>query len=454
MFEALFVLGTLTIGANARLFGFGLGLSDVLYAMALVTLVVTGIAKNKPVREWLPGHLFWITAILVLTGGLLATFASNAQAVSLVATLKTFYLFSFWMAMGIVMTAERKREKWVLLAFIAAALFTALVAIWDKLTGSLWGPAIGSALGNVLPGIGYSALALVYGRYTGIMGHPNIQSEFLLVVTPIVMNFAWYDWKTTRRLYALAWVVVLLVLVYAIYLTGSVTGLLCVAGAFGVFALAASYRIIVRWFIPMFLVSAALVVCGLGLILVNDADYLAPVLARLSTDPNFNRAITDTSQGRIELALETGELILENPIVGYGLDLTELDKSLVATAANGGVHNALLRSWFTGGILVFAGILYAYWRALRLTWYAVKRQLAGFRDEYIFGLGVSILVWSLNDMFQPSFSQRFTWLTAALLYGIVLRQARAKFSAPREQITRGASRSVEQIQPAADGFAE
>lgn len=451
MFEALFLLGTLSLGFNARFLG--LGLSDFFYFGALFALIVTGILKKKSLDAWLPGHHFWVSAVLVLAGGLLAAVISRDPTNGLVVTFKTFYLFSFWMTMGIIM-ALRKKEQWVLWALIAAALFTASIATWDRLTGSLWGPTIGEAIGVVFPGIGYQVLAQYYGRYTGVMGHPNVQSEFLLVVTPIVMNFIWDAWRRKSLLQAIMWVGILGILISGIYLTGSVAGLVGLAVAFGIFAFAALYATIPRSLVRLLVITSILGLSAVLLLQVLGMEIFQPLAARLSANTNLNRAFSDSGPGRIELIAETGKLILDNPLVGYGMDLTLPDQANIFRAETGGVHNAILRSWIAGGLLAFLGILYAYWRALRLAWDAVARQFAGYQDRYIFGLGVSILVWFLIDLVQPSFSQRFTWLIAALLYGIFLRLARAEsFVRHGERVNAPAVHS-EPLRPVSDGLAD
>jgi hypothetical protein len=86
--------------------------------------------------------------------------------------------------------------------------------------------------------------------------------------------------------------------------------------------------------------------------------------------------------------------------------------------SSGGVHNAILRSWVAGGIFVFLGVAYAYFWCLRLALRTIRRYLRGYRVYYTLGLAASIIVWTINDMAQPSYYQRFTWLTFIILYGI------------------------------------
>jgi len=88
-----------------------------------------------------------------------------------------------------------------------------------------------------------------------------------------------------------------------------------------------------------------------------------------------------------------------------------------------GVHNALIRGWLAGGIATFIGLLIIYLLA-------IKKSLISLRDfinkdsvSYLqVGLSISVLSWILIDMAQPSFYQRFTWITVCVLYGLTFNK--------------------------------
>jgi hypothetical protein len=423
MFTACFLLGTVTLVFNSiRPFGPSIGISDLLYFVALAALVIESLLKRKPLQKWMPWHPLWVSATLILLGGLLSSTQSDNLAGSIVATLKSTFVFSIWLSMGFVMVYQRRQASKVIGALIVGALISSMIAIYDKLAGADLGPAVFGLTNVTLPGVNLEVMADVYGRYGGSLGHPNVQSEFTLVVIPIVLDMSLSAWQTSKRFKSLALLITLALLVWANLLTGSFSGLI---GVLLAFVLVLGLRLLnqlSRLFVPscLFAASASTILLIYILLIVNStADPFQRLVDRLVMNENVNRALITTGPERLELVGETLKLIAQNPITGLGMNLLEGGpQNTSSVASSGDVHNAILRSWVVGGIFVFLGVAYAYFWCLRLVIRTIRKYLRGNRVHFIIGLAASIIVWTINDLVQPSFQQRFTWLTFIILYGI------------------------------------
>jgi hypothetical protein len=120
MFEACFLLGTVTLILNSvRPFGLNIGVSDLFYFAALAALVIDGRSKRRPIQHWMPWHPLWLSAVLILLGGGLSSIQSANPSGSLVATLKSSFVFSVWLSMGYVMVYQRRQADKVIGALIA-----------------------------------------------------------------------------------------------------------------------------------------------------------------------------------------------------------------------------------------------------------------------------------------------------------------------------------------------
>lgn len=426
MFEAFYLLGTVTLVLNGiRPFGLNIALSDLLYFAALVSLIMDGLSKRQPVQKWMPWHPFLFSSGLILIGGLLATTQSQNPVVSIASTLKSWFLFSVWISMGIIMVYQRRRAGRVIGALLVGVMISSVAAIIDSQTGTNLGPRVFELSGTQIYGIDLATLANVYGRYGGTLGHPNIQGEFTLVAIPIVLDLSLSALGAAKRQKSIGLLVLLTVLVWANLLTGSVSAML---GMLLSFTLVIGLRLIrkLAWRVVPF----SLIATGIGLIIVlavssSELDPLQTLVRGGSENKNVYRALNDTGPQRIALIGDTLSLIFENPVVGYGMDLLTADNPSETGAAAGAIHNALLRSWLVGGLFVFMGVAYAYFRSLHLAVQTIVRYGQGHDVKYMFGLAVSIIVWIATDMVQPSFYQRFTWLTVGLLYGLSANHLRS-----------------------------
>lgn len=417
--EFFYILGTLTlplmgIRPITNLFS----LSDLFYFAALFCLIVYGISHKEMVSHWMPLRPFWLPAILILAGGILASiYSAVSLTASLLATVKTWFLYSLWMSMGIVLARDGGARK-ILTAFLVGAVFAAAVAILDSRTGLNIGPAIFKLTGN-WSGVDPVLYNLI-GRYPGPTSHPNALAQFTVVAMPIALLWWLKIIKDREWLWSIVLGISLVLLGWGITLTGSVAGLIS-----GLFSLGVVFIVLLLRTFPserplfysiVFLFMAILFfsIALFGTSLLRFTDHM------IASNDNIYRALTITGPGRINLNLEGLSLILQSPWLGYGMDQGTaggVTGSQLVTSE--GVHNTLLRMWLAGGLLSFLGLLIIYIISVNLAFRTLVNFIKKTQTSYIAaGLSISILGWVLADMAQPSFFLRFTWLTVGILYGM------------------------------------
>ena len=426
MFETLFLLGTATLALNGvRPITSSFALSDLFYFAALIALVHDGLFHQKPVEEWLPLHPFWIPTLLILAGGFISSIGAVQPGESMSATIKTFFLFSFWFSMGIVMV-RRKRVQSVVVCLVLGIGASAGIAVWDRMTGMALGPSLWRLHAGVALEVDPFSYVLASNRYSGTLGHPNQLGQFTALAIPLAFGLARSALGDHVRLPALMYAASAILLLYATSLSGSAAGL--IGALLGVvlilvFELQRSKHLFRTMLVPLLLVMI-----GVGLFsILSDGELVTTWRNRLAVDARFERALNITGPGRVDSDGEAFSLIAEQPWVGYGMDQgSSADQSGLVTSA--GIHNTLIRAWLGGGILVFLGLLWVYWKALSMSISGIRAFIQGHAPPYVVGLAVSVIVSVVIDMVQPSFYQRFAWLPTIMLYAILVTGAQQAFS--------------------------
>jgi len=292
MSKGLFLLGTATLILNTvRPFGVNLSIPDALYLFALYVLILEGLGARQRVDDWMPFHPLWVPSLLVLVGGVLSSVAAVQPGVSVVITVKQWFVFSIWTSMGIVM-ARRGQVGNVVTALTTGALFTSSIAIWDFVFGARVGPAISGEP------------FLRWGRYSGTMGHPNELGYITAVVAPLILDRILgraTAGEGTPVASSVLWGA-FGVLVLANILAGSVTGYLGLVSSFMV--------VIVGHIARAYLVSdlrPLVKVIGLsliGLVLVSLAVVRAGIPEILTVRNALDRMMYITGPHRLSLAQE------------------------------------------------------------------------------------------------------------------------------------------------------
>ncbi|MEA4907697.1 MAG: O-antigen ligase family protein [Chloroflexi bacterium] len=429
----IYFLGTFSLVLNlVRPFNLGISIPDFLFLAALCAFVIEGLAKKKPLVEWMPVHALWIPAFLILIGGLVASVGAVSTRASFSVALKEWYVFSIWASMGVIMAM--RGESWnVITALILGALFTSAIAVVDFI--------FGTNLGAMFVQTGTGEPTIFYYRVTGTLGHPNELGMFLAVVAPLVLDRIILLAHKSHPVYGriLFYIFALGCMFVALVFTGSVTGY--VGFGFSVVLVLAFHVIIAgrnaSWQPWLRLAMLGVLVATFFVVLLLSISDHYQIENRLEARNTMNRIVEITGPSRFVYLKEGIDYIASNPFWGAGMDqggTSGLDASYFVTSYY--IHNTLLESWLAGGLLVFLGTLWLYWitgiTALRSVW----RQLKNRSATMALGLSCSVFGWMLMDMAQPNIYQRYKWLVIALLIGLawVRQKGRLKERVPSPRL--------------------
>ncbi len=431
----LFLLGTATIPLYLLYFpGTSQTIPNLLFLLAGAAAIVDWwIVRGKFVKLKLPYHPFWIPSLLILFGGLSATFFNSVNArESLMEVLKQWFVFSIWMGVA-VDAALRGYSRVAINLLIIGALLTSAVALLDFTIGINLGPHFISSnhpVANV-PGYGSSG----NGRFAGTFGHSNAQALFLTLVLPIVLD-RWLGCARTWKPQGFMWLACFGVMAAAILLTGSVSGYL---GAF----VACSVVLLVRFknfgisgkvIFPISIAIGSIILLGLAVLFIPSGfEFITSIdrVQNLLGRDGLNRVIEGSGPVRLETYSLALQYISNSPIIGVGLDNAS-SQLQISTGELLQVHNVILQLWFTSGILGIVGVVIIYCQALILTLSRINNSLRSVQLPDRVGLAAGALGFLLIDMTKPGIDERQKWLVMALLYGGMF--IREKITKPNETI--------------------
>ena len=400
----LFIAGTVLLSLNFVRF-FGLAISDWFYFGAMVlALIETARFDRENFRCWTNNRFIWMAG-LVLFGAIISTSRALFINSAIVEIFQQLYVVTLFISLIWIMV-RRGKTNIIVQAFIWSGVFTASIAIVDYFAGTHFGPLLSGTPG-----------AQFWGRYAGSLGHPN-KLGYYLVLTSIlsIATFIEISLRRSQMSTKLIWGLLILIQVFGVYLSGSMTAYL--GFLLGSVALAAYSKTLARQ-ITRYSISAALLgapILLFGMIFVNLSvpDNLSLENSLISTA--FNRVGTSTAYSRWYIFQEALQSISENPIIGAGYD--QVSTSDIGTGfrqLNGTVHNVLLQNWYVGGIFALLGWLLIYmvlgWMAITTTWSGEKNGLA----PVLWGIAAAALSIILMDQFQDAIYQREKWLVFGLL---------------------------------------
>ena len=146
---------------------------------------------------------------------MISTMNSWNWGIALMEIIQHAFVMTLFISMIWIMV-RRGKIKLIVLAFILSGVFTAGIVIVDYLTGSSLGPTLSRT-----PDI------QSWGRYVGTLGHPN-KLGFFLVLTTLLSLGQLFSLKSnhTISLCRMVWAILIVVQVFGIYLSGSLTAYL------------------------------------------------------------------------------------------------------------------------------------------------------------------------------------------------------------------------------------
>ena len=404
----LFLLATLLLSLNL-VRPFDLAISDWLYFAALgFAFMETFSVERYHAPCWWRNRFLWAVA-LILFGAIISTINSQDWGIALVEIIQQVFVITLFLSLTWIMVRRNKITP-IISAFILSGVFTASIVVLDYSTGSRYGPALSGASNVEL-----------WGRYAGTLGHPNKQGYFLVLTILLSLGHL-LSIKPTRAtlLPRLGWIALIVIQVFGIYLSGSMTAYLGLL--LGVIALSLSSK-------SIFVKAAKTfgVVVGAGMLVIIFSLVYNLVLfggqfdlENTSVVQAFDRVQTRTAQSRLVIYDQAWGQIIRNPWFGVGYD--QISPSGVTTTSrllDHSVHNPLLQIWYTGGLFAFIGWLAIHvmvgWMALGV----IRRADHNALSPLILALAAATFAILLMDQFQDTIYTREKWLVVSLLVGWV-----------------------------------
>jgi len=392
-----FVLGTLLLSLNF-VRPFGLAISDWLYIISMgLALLETIIVDRKNLKLWTTNHFQWF-AFLILLGGIISLVNSKNIKIALFEIAQQLYVITLFISLTWIMV-RRGKTKAILMALILSGVFAAIIAAVDYITGSRLGPMLSGK-----PNVQF------WERFAGPLGHPNKFGYFLVITS--AMTFLFFQ-KERKWISRALWIFLFLIQIFGIYLSGSMTAYVGFVTSF-LFLFIASFkgRKVISMSFAIGIITILIIIISFSLL----SDFRKMNFIDRATNNitlSIYRVRTFTANSRWIGYKDAIEIILNSPIIGVGYD--QVPTSNVGPEQRSlDVHNVLLQTWYTGGVLAFIGLIGIY---SLLGFYSLKTLLGVNNREQqmlISVLASLTLAILIMDQFQDAIYQREKWLIIAL----------------------------------------
>lgn len=342
----------------------------------LLALCVIGRRTARP-----PFPFVWISAlVLIPLGGLLSGTTTTINAslqvafpLALMVALAPFVLRYY--------VLNSRAFLWVVgFAFIGAQSFSAVMGMWQLAGGTPF------------------ETKLIFGRMTGLAGHPNV-----LGIMAVISIMGLLAALPRARPWAKVFVAALLVLNgLALVFSGSLSSML--AATTGLVVILAVKRRLVATFVTVIL-GGTLVAIFAGAGGLDPLGALSPITTRVEVV--LGAADVDGGAASLSTRVLTYEwawrFISADPLIGVGMDATN------AGTYNGytPVHNYILHAWYRGGLFFFIWQVFATVGYLRLFVNAIRSKA----EAVPAGLMMAIVVFAATSAF---YDQQSYWLPLLL----------------------------------------
>jgi O-antigen ligase len=398
-----FMTGTLTLSLNFVRFG-GLAISDWFYFASLALAILSTLLKDKDNRfVWTRNRLIPF-ALVILIGALLSMVNATSLDLAFIEIIQQIYTLTLFVSL-IWLMVKRGQVETIITAFILSGVFSTGIALWDFATGDRLGPLFSNTLDSNL-----------WYRYAGTLGHPNKFGYFLvltslLTLVRLAIPVASF-WKR------FVWLIVLVVQLFGVYLSGSVTAYigLLVGGVAFLWADKPLHRFLGRvgcaLSLPVSILVIAVILFNSGISDIADEEFII--------ERSLDRVQTITAESRLLVYDQAIRQIARSPIIGASYDqlsTSGIEKYLRSFDTT--VHNILLQIWYAGGLFAFLGWLAIYIYLLSLVVIIFRQSPNDTLKLIELGLAVGVLSILIMDQFQDSIYPREKWLVIGLFLGLV-----------------------------------
>ena len=373
---AVFAVPIIVIWPLVGLAGLAVSIAFIptMLAAGLIGLIWIGVILNASVGKlklngaFLKGKAALIYIIITVSGGILSFSIADSIPIALIYTLFISVVFLF-----IILVKNSLALKTILLAAAVAALGTALIGIYQYLTGNIEVGWIDSEM--------FAGMVRIYSTFE----NPNVYGEYLLFMIPLSLVLFF---STKRWLYRLLWAGAGLLMVVAMMLTmsrGCWIGL-----AVGVFVY---FLIADRRFLWLFFAAVVIM------------PFVLPesIMVRLLSIGNLEDS---SSLYRLFIWLGTFSMLKDYWLTGVGLGTKAFSGVYSAYAYNGIIaphpHNLYLNIISETGI---AGLLAFIWSAVAGMKNSISTALSGsgFKRHMGAGLAAAFTGFFVQGIFDNVF---------------------------------------------------
>ncbi|THK34736.1 hypothetical protein EHS39_28415 [Ensifer sp. MPMI2T] len=306
-----------------RLNQFYFTFSDALFSLALILSLINGRIPLRPLGR--VSTVVWLSGLCCIVFGLLISSLVSPDPIRGL-VVPGQYIFAYFVVLLIV--AGRPVDETIKLAklYILSVFLMCLHAIylihWDGQKNTTF--VSGS------------------GRFTGFVERENECAALIALAVPILLLVA-----ATGRLRKIYVVIAVPVMGYGIMLTGSNSGLACLAYGLIVFLLVTA-----SW--KRLLAGAGVALAAAAVMANAGRAYLPAIFQKrvLGALESGDLSQAGTFDHRLELIHEAMDLVESNFWVGLGAD-----QYMVVSYIGRPVHNVYLLLWNEGGIVAVCGFL-------------------------------------------------------------------------------------------------
>jgi O-antigen ligase len=361
-----------------RLRGGGIQVSDLIFCIAIVVLA---FSKDRPDIERM--SLAWhIAILLVVIGGIGATFYALAPAASVLVIVRMVFVLLYWpWLIRHVLTTQRLRHT-AMYAFVLGCALSGFVAILQ------------SKLHIFAPPASAGGRAVAFTLQPDEIGAILALGLVFAVGLAMELGFGRYY----HRLISIG------LISLGLILSASVSAML--SGLAALFVLLVLRKVKLRKVLVAVLVIVVIYLGGTSL-LGSNSKSLNPIARLQSTVGNSTTA--NTGSLRIDTYKAAWHGIAEDPVFGHGLD--QLSGAVfydIYLGVGYPPHNLILIIWYQGGLLFLVGTLMAIFSALWRMLGALRRDPT---RDIIFAGAIASLVYAQT---APVIFQTYFWLPFVL----------------------------------------
>lgn len=381
----LYYLGCLSIAAISVRPLFQTTLSDWLFISALVVTIPALLTNPKGIPYRIPKSTYIGTLLFLLSATFTLFWIDDPEVVahSSLVIAKFSYLGLIWLWLGTLVFTNISQIR---LASLCVAISTAISTVFELYQRSI-------------------ISTQDWERANGLAEHTNQFGATSAIGVSIIFVYIFGGKiKSTADWVRLTILLMLMALCGAgLFLSKSI------GSFFAVFVATIAWLIIKR-LKPIYILSTALVAAiTIGLLYHQQQVQDFSILERIHQNSSVGND-KSTLKSRIDTYSIAIDMILDNPLVGKGID--------VATSTGYAVHNSILKAIYETGIIGGVGIGMVFFSIFSVTLNNLRRKINHEYRTVTESLFMAFITFFIVSLKEPIFYTRFGWITAGLLLAI------------------------------------